>query len=436
MPAATAILLLLFHSLLLHPGWCFRHPSTGASSTVTVSFPAKSLRPLCSSTSTSIETILNDITQTDADLQLHQTLQQLGVRGIGTGIGIRVCTTSQSVAGRGAFWSPTSIGADKKDEAAVVQRGDVLAYIPKTSILTLSNPALIASSHDNYEEEEDQKEKALQMMKEFTLLSAKSSWPVVFTLYVHAVSRQNEAFHEWIESFIGPDPPICPPPNKENENAGDDDAASSSSTINKEQEEQTIIYNEAIQNLVSMAQVPEETAKEATAARYGSYKRDWNAAREWMADATCNISSIHMEEGTFAKLYSILISRTANLGPTYQRESESKEASSMVRGVIPLHDMINHPPFGTEHNVELLSVGDLRTMLSEEKVHQLLDKILRNIGKNALELDDKDVLLIARCEILPGDELFLSYRNNNRGSKPMEEKERAWTTLQYGFLIQ
>jgi len=47
-------------------------------------------------------------------------------------------------------------------------------------------------------------------------------------------------------------------------------------------------------------------------------------------------------------------------------------------------------------------------------------------------LNNRDALLVARREIPPGKELFLSYRNR---AKPMvDEKERAWTCLQYGFL--
>ena len=53
---------------------------------------------------------------------------------------------------------------------------------------------------------------------------------------------------------------------------------------------------------------------------------------------------------------------------------------------------------------------------------------------SVLHLDDRDVLLVARREIRPGEELFLSCRNNR--AKPMDEKERDWTTLQYGFLVQ
>jgi hypothetical protein len=354
--------------------------------------------------------IFAKFTPTDADVHLHQTLHQLGVQGVASHLnprGVEVCTTSRSVAGRGAFWSP-SVATGSEQETA--QRGDVLAWVPKSSILTLSNiDSMSPASGDT-----NNKEEALIMMNAFASLSAKSSWPVAFTLYVHTVAQQNEAFREWIESFMGPGPPICPPDSKK---AGD-----------ATEKERT--YNEAVQSLMSMAQVSEETAKEASAARYQSYTRDWGAAKEWMENDSDNTSKfINIDELQFAKLYSILISRTANLGPTYQRDSESSK-NLFVRGVIPLHDMINHPPASVERNVELLTVGDVREMLPEERLQQLVGTVFEHNNV----LDDRDVLLIARREISPGDELFLSYRNNR--AKPMEEKERAWTTLQYGFLIQ
>lgn len=345
---------------------------------------------------------------TDDDV-LHQTLHQLGVQGIASHFnprGVAVCTTSKSVAGRGAFWSPLATGSEQE----TIQQGDVLAYIPKSSILTLSNIDSIMPSQSDTNN--INKEEAFAKMNEFASLSAKYSWPVGFTLYVHAVAQQNEAFREWIESFMGPGPPICPSP------AGDAN-------------ENECIFNEAVQDLVSMAQVSEETAKEASVARYQSFKRDWSAAKEWLETADDTSSRcINVDELQFTKLCSILISRTANLGPIYERDSISKNAS--VRGVIPLHDMINHPPPSIEYNVELFTVGDVRGMLSEERLQQLVGMVFEH--NNNTILDDKDALLIARREILPGDELFLSYRNNR--AKPMEEKERAWTTLQYGFLIQ
>lgn len=219
---------------------------------------------------------------------------------------------------------------------------------------------------------------------------------------------------------MGPDPPIRPP--KKNEST----------------DEYTQHYAEAVNSLAEMAQVTKETANEAIAARYEAYARDWSTAKEWMKDNAHFATSINLEESKFAKLYSIIISRTANLGPVYQTERNN----AAVRGVIPLHDMFNHPPPDVEHNVELVTVGDLRDLMQEEEVQRLVGLVLGHGNANAGDynkkessLDNKDVLLVARRQILPGEELFLSYRNNR--SRPMiDEKERAWTTLQYGFFVQ
>ena len=68
-------------------------------------------------------------------------------------------------------------------------------------------------------------------------------------------------------------------------------------------------------------------------------------------------------------------------------------------------------------------------------IQQLMNRFVHNDrDESVLHLDDRDVLVVAKREIRPGEELFLSYRNNR--AKPMDEKERAWTALQYGFLVQ
>jgi hypothetical protein len=111
--------------------------------------------------------------------------------------------------------------------------------------------------------------------------------------------------------------------------------------------------------------------------------------------------------------------------------------------------MFNHPPSDMEHNVDLFMVGDLRKLMPEEEVWRLVGEVFGRvmdepygdinyeiIGKKLADgvLNSRDALLVARREISPGEELFLSYRNR---AKPMvDEKERAWTCLQYGFLPQ
>lgn len=319
-------------------------------------------------------------TNTDIDVSLFATLLRLGVRGIISPSdcqeeGLVVQTTNKSVAGRGVFYvSP--------DVTNTIQRGDVLAWIPKTSLLTLSNPYFLYPSDDN---------NVSNILQDLVSLSHKSSWPVSFTLFTGMVASKNGIFSKWIESFMGPEPPCLPT---------EDD----------------------VQNLMKMANVSKETAEEASNFKYAAFTRDWNMAKEWM-EGTDNNNI--MTESQFAKLYSILVSRTANLGPYYNN----------TRGVIPLHDMINHPPPDVEHSIELFTVGDLKELVPGDMVQQLMNRFVHNdIDESVLHLDDRDVLLVARREIRPGEELFLSYRNNR--AKPLDEKERAWTALQYGFLVQ
>ena len=268
------------------------------------------------------------------------------------------------------------------DATNTIQRGDVLAWIPKTSLLTLPNPYSLYPSDDN---------NVSNILQDLLSLSHKSSWPVSFTLFTGMVASKNGTFSEWIESFMGPEPPCLP-------------------------------TKDDVQNLMKMAIVSKETAEEASNFKYAAFNRDWNMAKEWMEGTDNNDI---MTESQFAKLYSILVSRTANLGPYYNN----------TRGVIPLHDMINHPPPDVEHSIELFTVGDLKELVPGDMIQQLMDRFVQNDNDGSiLHLDDRDVLLVARREIRPGEELFLSYRNNR--AKPMDEKERAWTALQYGFLVQ
>jgi hypothetical protein len=299
-------------------------------------------------------------------------------------------------------------------------KGDVLAFVPRASLLTLANPAPLC----NYDG---------SLLEELSSLSttSKSASLVALVLYVGAVAERGEtSFRDWINSFVGPAPPI--------------------KILSDNNQTDKILhhcYAEEVENLVSMANVSDETAQEAITARYDAYERDWRIAQQWMND----FDDIHMDELQFAELYSILVSRTANLGPVYAGRND-RDANVTIpppRGVIPLHDMFNHPPSDMEHNVDLFMVGDLRKLMPEEEVWRLVGEVFgrvmdepygdinyETIGKKLADgvLNSRDALLVARREISPGEELFLSYRNR---AKPMvDEKERAWTCLQYGFLPQ
>eukprot|EP00986_Skeletonema_menzelii_P013099 scaffold7443_cov80-Skeletonema_menzelii.AAC.1 len=120
------------------------------------------------------------------DTSLHETLKLLGVRGTASSNGsqeegVVVQTTHKSVAGRGAFYL-------SQESTNTIQQGDVLAYIPKTAILTLSNPTSLYSAGDDDEEE------ASILLQNLLSLSSTSSWPVSFTLYVGMVASKNGIF--------------------------------------------------------------------------------------------------------------------------------------------------------------------------------------------------------------------------------------------------
>ena len=107
-------------------------------------------------------------------------------------------TSNKSVAGRGAFYV-------SQDATNTIQQGDVLAYVPKTTILTLSNPTSLSSLGDD---NDDNDEEASRLLKNLSSLpSSSSSWPVSFTLFVGAVASKNGIFSKWIDRFMGPQPP-------------------------------------------------------------------------------------------------------------------------------------------------------------------------------------------------------------------------------------
>ncbi len=103
-------------------------------------------------------------------------------------------------------------------------------------------------------------------------------------------------------------------------------------------------------------------------------------------------------------------------------------------GIIPLHDMCNHPPLGHEANVELFCLGDIRSMIGNDNLNLLLqplltDAQLRGDAEHPI-FADQDFVLAARKRIEPGEELLLSYKSNDGN---MCESEQLWLLLQYGF---
>jgi hypothetical protein len=173
-----------------------------------------------------------------------------------------------------------------------------------------------------------------------------------------------------------------------------------------------------LEALAKEASVPIEEVEKAVKARYERLQNDYQSLQDW----TSQKGLPKIPKDKCGRLHSIVVSRTAGLGPSYQGG----------RGVIPLHDIINHPPEHVPHNVELFTIGDMRKMIaSEEHVQHLLKPVI-DLKKAPAVLPDKDVVLVAREGIHFGDELFLCYKD--RKSSPTDQ-DRMWPLLQYGRYI-
>jgi hypothetical protein len=126
----------------------------------------------------------------------------------------------------------------------------------------------------------------------------------------------------------------------------------------------------------------------------------------------------------FGELYSIAISRTACLGPIWHNQ----------RGIIPVHDFVNHPPPSSRSNVELICFGDLRKMNGFVHANELLKRVKKDPNETTknvyFEPKDDDVLLVASRDIQIGNELWLSYRDSQNIET---DEEQIWLMLQYGF---
>jgi hypothetical protein len=98
--------------------------------------------------------------------------------------------------------------------------------------------------------------------------------------------------------------------------------------------------------------------------------------------------------------------------------------------------MCNHPPHGQEANVELFCLGDIRSMIGNDALKQLLRPLLPTRRKGDAPptttpiFMDRDFVLAARRPIRDKEELWLSYKSNEGDMTPQEQ---LWLLLQYGF---
>ncbi len=245
------------------------------------------------------------------------------------------------------------------------EQGDIVAFIPSKCVIASSNLKNVYPTLAPMEDSE-------------------ASWQSKLTAYACSCltdpKPMQPSWGHWIESWPGGGP-AAPRPSSE--------------------------YSlDELKELANFAEASTQDAKEAIDARYDCMKRDWEAVKTFYAE----------DEDHFANLYSIVVSRTARLGAEWQNKG----------GIIPLHDMCNHPPFDRESNVELFCVGDIIRMIGNDNFTLLMDDFIS--GGN-LKYQDQDILLVASRDIQPGNELWLKYKSRSK----METKEKLWLMLQYGF---
>merc|ERR1712238_127521 len=191
-----------------------------------------------------------------------------------------------------------------------VKQGDILAYIPHSLVFEMSNLRKSFPELDELHNEFNDKEGSKS-----SSLSSSLSWPSMFTTYaceaLLETKRNDHVWKTWIELWSG---------------GGPDVVRSSISYSEEEISLLTKIINDG----------------------------DYDSSNE----------------ETFANLYSIILSRSASLGPQWQNR----------RGVIPLHDVINHPSSSDgrkSKNVELFCVGDVRNMAGDEMFKHLFSSLLQ-----------------------------------------------------------
>ena len=352
--------------------WCLLISCANAFCSLSSSVPKKILittnnKKVITTTRTTPQTrtsLAAESSRTTKDLSIENWYRNQGI--IGTSW-ITLCTSSASVGGRGLFWN--------YNECA--QQGDILAFIPSKCLVTKSN---FEQNHPEFKYMEH----------------SDASWQAKLTTYAKYCLEypQNdcEKRKEWIQSWYGGGPG-APRPSRD-------------------------YSTDEIGNIARMADAREDSVKEAITYRYDTFMKDFKSVMKFHEDAD--------ENESFGDMYSIILSRTASLGPEWGNQ----------RGIIPFHDMINHPPVHHLPNIELFCFGDLRKTIGYvptfDTIRTLAEKEIGvSVSRDSyLELKDEDILLIAKREIRQNDEIWLSYKKLN---EEMDSRKRIWLVLQYGF---
>ena len=176
--------------------------------------------------------------------------------------------------------------------------------------------------------------------------------------------------------------------------------------------------SEEIESLAAAAGTSFAETSTAIEVSHNMFKRDAEKLGISLTDGSMGLTP---EE--FMDIYCVVMSRCANLGPEWEYE----------RGIVPFHDMHNHPPKSVESSVNLYTLGDVKPHMSN--VVDDIEALVKISGNNDLSppLDDKDILMVASRDVMPGEEIFLAYREPSEMDSSYTGQDRLWIMFQYGF---
>jgi len=281
---------------------------------------------------------------------------------------VQVRTTDESVGGRGMFWSSPEAAKDAQ----------ILARIPKRCVLSASTAKLKWPEAMHWDHIND---KNLEM-----LAAAMCAYTCT-----QAESPAGIDWREWIDTWLGFGG-VVPRPLKS-------------------------YSSEEIQYLATASGASFADVSVAIEVRYNAMKND-----AIKVEFPFTNGATGMTGDIFADMYSVVASRCAVMGPAW----------NYSYGIIPAHDMHNHPPPSVESSVELHALGDVRPHIEglDDEVLNLIH--LSGVADVSPPLDEQDILIVARRDIEPGEELFLAYRDASE-TQGLTSNDRLWLLFQYGF---